>query len=380
MRYELLLKGGQMVDPAQGIKGRRDVAFAIGRVAAVGSDVDPGLADRVIDVAGKYVVPGLIDFHAHVYWGGTSLGVVPDETCLPYGVTTVVDAGSAGCANFAGFRPLVMERSRCRVLAFLHVANIGLVYTGVPELANLGYADPVGAARCVAANRDVLLGIKVRVGRRATLINDHHALRLAVQAAEIAGVPVMVHVGDSAITMPQILDTLRQGDIVTHCLTGHPNGIVDADLKLLRAVWDARQRGIIFDTAHGSTHVSFRVARAVLSQGFVPDVFSTDLAGGNVAGGCVKDMPTTLSKFLVFGVPFKEVIERATAAPAKLIGKEGELGTLRVGAMGDAAVLEVHEGEFEYQDSMSIYMTGSKRITCALTVKDGQVVASKALG
>ncbi len=372
MRYDLLLKGGHLLDPAAGVDAPRDVAFSAGRVAAVDTDIPPEAARATVDVGGACVAPGLIDLHAHAFIAGHDLGIQTDPICAATGVTTLCDAGSTGAANFAGLREYVMARAETRVLAFLHVSAIGLTHPGIGEHSLLDYSDPDLAAGVAREHRDVVLGIKVREQVEVVGAHGLEPLRRGIRAAEEAGVPVIVHVNNPPAEYGEVLALLRPDDIVSHFFHGRGSGILDERGRIKPAVHDARRRGILFDVAHGRNHVNFPVVRQAFEQGFYPDTISSDLTRPGHAG-VVKDLPTTLSKFLSLGMPLPDVVRAATASPARAIGRSGELGTLRVGAAGDAAVFVVTEGRFAYQDADGNVIEGAKRWTPRLTVRAGRL-------
>ena len=372
MRFDLLLKGGHVLDPASGTDGRRDVAFSAGRVAAVDADLPRAEARETVDVAGAYVAPGLIDLHAHAFIAGHDLGVQTDPICASSGVTTLCDAGSTGAATFAGLREYVMARSETRVLAFLHISAIGLSHLPIGEHAWLDYSDPDLAAAVVREHRDVVLGIKVREQREVVGAHGLEPLRRGIEAAEAAGVPVIVHVNNPPGEYGDVLALLRPGDIVSHFFHGRGSGILDPAGRIKPAVHAARRRGVVFDVAHGRNHVNFPVVRKAFEQAFYPDTISSDLTRPGRAG-VVRDLPTTLSKFLSLGMPLGEVVRAATDAPARAIGRRGELGTLHPGAAGDAAVFSVETGRFAYQDADGNTLDGDTRWVPRLTVRAGRV-------
>ena len=372
MRHDLLLVGGHVVDPATGVDGRRDVAFASGRVAAIDTAIPRETAREVVDVSGAYVAPGLIDLHAHAFIAGHDLGVETDSVCASTGVTTLCDAGSTGAANFAGLREYVMARSDTRVLGFLHIAAIGLSHLGIGEHCYLEYSDPDLAAGVARDHRDVVIGVKVRIQTEVVAQHGLEPLRRGLRAAEAAGVPVIVHVNNPPVEYGDVLALLRPGDIVSHFLHGRGSGILDAEGCLKETVRGARRRGIVFDVAHGRNHVNFPVARRALEQDFPPDTISSDLTRPGRAS-VVRDLPTTLSKFLSLGMPLADVVRAATATPARAIGRSGELGSLAPGAAGDAAVFAVDEGRFPYQDADGNTLDGTRRWTPRLTVRAGRV-------
>ncbi len=372
MRYDLLLKHGHVIDPESGLDARRDVAFSAGRVAAVDEAIPPESAREVVDVTGANVVPGLVDLHAHAYIAGHDLGLETDPVCASTGVTTLCDAGSTGAANFAGLREWVVARAATRVLAFLHISAIGLTHLPIGEHALLDYSNPDLAAGVAREHRDVILGIKVR--EQVEVVGGHglEPLRRGLRAAEVAGLPVIVHVNNPPVEYGEVLTLLRPGDIVSHFFHGRGSGILDDRGRVKPAVHAARRRGVLFDVAHGRNHVNFSVVRKAFEEGFYPDTISSDLTRPGRAG-VVKDLPTTLSKFLSLGMPLGDVVRAATAAPARAIGRSGELGTLRVGGAGDAAVFVVEEGRFTYHDADGGSLEGTKRWAPRLTVRAGRV-------
>ncbi len=372
MRFDLVLTGGHLIDPATGVDGRRDVAFSAGRVAAVDAAIPRDAARETVDVAGAYVAPGLVDLHAHAFIAGHDLGVQTDPVCASTGVTTLCDAGSTGAGNFAGLREYIVARAETRVLAFLHVSAIGLTHLGIGEHCLLDYADPDLAAGVAREHRDTILGIKVRIQKEVVGAHGLEPLRRGIRAAQAAGLPVIVHVNNPPGEYGDVLALLRPGDIVSHFFHGRGSGILDAGGRVKPAVHEARRRGVVFDVAHGRNHVNFPVVRQALAEEFYPDTISSDLTRPGRAG-VVKDLPTTLSKFLSLGMPLDRVVRAATAAPAKAIGRSGDLGTLQGGAAGDAAVFAVEDGRFAYQDADGNTIEGAKRWMPRLTVRAGRV-------
>jgi dihydroorotase len=372
VRFDLVLTGGHVIDPAAGVDGRRDVAFSAGRVVAIESALPAGHARETVDVVGSYVVPGLIDLHAHAFIAGHDLGVETDAVCRSTGVTTLCDAGSTGGANFAGLREYVMARAETRVLGFVHLSAIGLTHLGIGEHCLLEYSDPDLAAAVAREHRDVVLGIKVREQVEVVGAHGLEPLRRGLKAAETAGVPVIVHVNNPPAEYGDVLALLRPGDIVSHFFHGRGSGILDAAGRIKPAVHEARRRGVVFDVAHGRNHVNFPVVRQALAEGFYPDTISSDLTRPGRAT-IVRDLPTTLSKFLSLGMPLADVVRAATGAPARAIGRSGELGCLAPGAAGDAAVFVVEEGRFPYQDADGNTLEGRYRWTPRLTVRAGRV-------
>ena len=373
--YDLLIKGATLVDPAQGIHAERDVAFSSGKVAAVGEEIPSSDAERTVDAGGLYIMPGLIDLHVHVFEGVSHLGVPPDPTCLARGVTTVVDAGSAGADTFLGFRKYVIEASATRILAQLNISSQGMLSRAVGELDEIKWASVPRALEVIEANRDLILGVKVRltrnsiVGESAGLLPLHHAR----EAADAAGLPIMVHPqGAWCSSLDEILAVMREGDILTHSFHGSTHGILDDDGKVRRTVQEARKRGVIFDIGHGAGSFSWRTAELALAQGFPPNTISSDLHKGSV-NGPVYDLATTVSKFLHLGLSLEEAITRVTVVPAQVVGLADRIGTLAVGAWGDAAVFELEQGSFPMVDCQRETRMVGQRLIPRVVIKDGAV-------
>src|SRR5919107_1987914 len=309
MAFDLILKGGRVIDPSQNIDRITDVAFSGGKVAKVGNDL--GAATEVRDVKGYIVTPGLIDLHTHVYWGGTSLGIDAEEFCRLSGVTTCVDTGSAGPGNFAGFRKHVIERSDVRILAYLHFSFAGIYAFSntimVGESEEMRMMAPRDAVAVADANRDLIVGIKVRVGLHASGTSGTAPLDIALQVADEVGMPLMCHIDHPPPSYEEVLERLRPGDILTHAFRPFPNAPVNGQGRIKDVVRRARERGVIFDIGHGKGSFAFKTARAMLAGGFPPDTISSDIHTLCIDGP-VFDQVTTLSKFLCMGVPLKEVI------------------------------------------------------------------------
>jgi dihydroorotase len=386
--YDLLLKGGLVVDPAQELHGVADVAVKGERVAAVAPELPVAEAGRVIDVAGKVVTPGLIDLHTHVYWGGTPLGIKVDLVCPESGVTTFVDAGSAGPANFLGFKEQIVDQSRARIFAFLHIAWMGLVGAAYlpEEFAVLGESFDVRydmvrpAVEVGQAFPDLIRGIKVRVGLESSGDQGMRPVWNALEAADILSLPAMVHINAGPPTRQEVLSALRPGDILTHVYRGAPNSPLDGRGKVLPGMWEARERGVFFDIGHGGSSFSWPIARAMLEQGFSPDTISSDIHLGSKIhttwpGMPAMNQPTTMSKMLSLGMSLDDVVRAATWTPASILGCQEELGHLRPGALADVAVFDLQEGQFEYTDSFSGTSVGNRRLAPVLTVLGGQVLA-----
>ncbi|MGH2535379.1 MAG: amidohydrolase/deacetylase family metallohydrolase [Thermomicrobiales bacterium] len=375
--YDLLIQGGTLIDPAQGVHERRDVAFQDGMVAAVAPEIAASEAAEVIDAVGKLVVPGLIDAHVHVFEGVSHYGIEPDSTCLARGATTVVDAGSAGADTFAGFRKYVIEASATRILAHLNISSMGMISREVGELDDVKWADVPKALQMIERNRDLILGVKVRL-TRDSIVGANAGLKplfLAREAADAAGLPIMVHPQDSwAASLDEILDVMRGGDVLTHCFHGHQHGILDEGGKILSSVRAARNRGVIFDVGHGQGSFNWAVCERALAQDFAPTTISSDLHRYNLHGP-VFDLATTVSKFLHLGLELDDAIAKVTSVPAQVVGMAGQIGTLAADAHGDAAVLDLQEGRFDYVDAHGGTRTGGVRLEPVAVVKAGRAVA-----
>jgi dihydroorotase len=374
MKCDLLIRGGEVIDPSQQLRGVRDVAVCGDRIAAVGERLDDAEAKRTIDARGLLVVPGLIDLHVHVY-PHSPFGLEPDPLCPAGGVTTLLDAGTAGSYNFAAFRRETIDRARTEVLALVNLSCIGLIAANLGELLDRRYADVDGAVRMIREHPGVAVGVKIRAGKH--IIGDGAQgwanFRDAVRAARESGTWLMVHIGESPMSIPEMLEHLAPGDCITHCFKGGSTRITDDAGRVFDEVRAAAERGVIFDVGHGSGSFQWEVVEAAVAQGFGPTTISTDLHTVCI-GGPVYDMPTTMSKFLMLGLPLEPVIEMSTTRPAAILKREAELGTLRVGTRADIAVLERREGQFTFTDSYGGRRIGRELLSAAVTVRRGEVV------
>jgi len=363
--YDLLIKGGRVIDPSLGLDAPRDVAIANGRIVAV----EPTIAAEAVetlDAHGKLVVPGLIDIHTHA-----ARAKEEPPLCLADGVTGFVDAGSAGADRIEDVVAVAQAAPNLgRVL--LNIARTGVIPGG--ELMDLSRADVALARGAIARHRDMIVGIKARLSANVAGTDDLEALRRAQDAAAPFQLPVMIHIGQSVSPLRAILPLLKRGDIVTHMYAPAPNGILDDHGRVLPDVLAARRRGIWFDFGNGRVgHVTWDVAERAMQQGFAPDTISTDWTPQGRAGGVI-DLPNVMSKFLLLGMPLERVIACATVHAARVFEAFNDRGTLNVGAPADVAVLELREGTFEFVDNYDGKRTGRQRLFPSATVLGGKRV------
>jgi dihydroorotase len=374
-KYDVLLRGGHLIDPRNNISAARDVAIAAGKIAAVAPRIEPADASKTIDVSGLDVVPGLVDIHTHVYAGTGEKGsyagdnsLYPDGFTLRACVTTIADAGSSGWRNFEDFKQRIIDRSQTRVLAFLNIVGEGM--RGAKFENNLEDMQAKPTADMARRYRGVVIGVKTAhyAGPEWTPVER------AVEAGTLADIPVMVDFGTNHKERPVaelVTKKLRPGDIYTHMYSGlreeqDPSGRVNPGL------WEGRKRGVIFDVGHGGGSFAWRIAVPALKEKFVPDSISTDLHIGSMNAG-MKDMLNVMSKFLAMGMPLDEVVRRSTWHPARELKQDG-IGHLSVGANADVAVVRLEKGSFGFIDSFGGRMKGTQRLACELTLRDGKVV------
>lgn len=359
---DLILRGGHVIDPASKFDGVADVGFVNGRVATVAAHI-AGTATLERDVAGMMVLPGMIDLHTHVYWGGTSIGVDAAPIARRSGTTTFIDAGTAGPGNFAGFRKHVIEPSPVRILAFLNVSFAGIFAFSksvmVGESSNLLLLDLHECVRVARENPDMIVGVKVRVGRGAGGSSGIAPLDMALEVAEELGLPLMAHIDHPPPTRREVLDRLRPGDILTHCYRNFPNSLLRGDGGVRDEALRARERGVFFDIGHGAGSFGFHACRGLLAAGFRPDAISSDVHVLNVDGPAF-DLLETMSKFLVLGMDLGAIVAAVTCAPARAI-RRPSLGTLAPGSEGDATILDIEDGSFAMHDTQGVRLDADRR-------------------
>ena len=373
--YDLLIKGGMVIDPSQGISGENDVAVEDGKIARVAPNIPAEEARRVIDVKGKIVTPGLIDLHTHIYDGFNGNGVEADLGGVRAGVTTMVDAGSSGCDTYGGFPRHIIPNNATEIIPFLHICRTGLATT--PDIFSPSSVDLDKTIQVVEESRGTIAGIKARMVSPALEIMGLEMPRMAKRAAKEAGVKLMVHIGDTekrydAKVIHQLLPILEAGDIVTHLFTANPGGVIDAEGKLVPEAQEARERGVWLDTAHGRMNFSFDVGQRVLDQGLMPHCISTDLTlpGRQLT---VHSMTEMMTRFLAMEFTLEQVVEMCTLNPAKALGQEDRLGALKPGYPADVSVLEIRDGDWVVYDVVGDSRKVDKAVVPVLTVKRGSV-------
>ena len=373
--HDLLLRGGTVVDPSTGLDGISDIGVQDGVIARIATDIPSAEATRTIEVAGKIVTPGLIDLHAHVFEGFNRSGVHPDLGGVHAGVTTIVDAGSAGAATFGGFPRHIIPRCHTEVIPFLHICQTGLAT--LPDIIAESSINLEDTLRVADQYKGLICGIKARMVSPALEIMGMEMPRLAKRAARESGIKLMVHIGDTEkrydpTVIRSLLPLLEEGDILTHYFTANPGGVLDANGKLVPEAREAADRGVWFDTAHGRMNFSFDVGRRIIDQGLFPHCISTDLT---VPGRLhtVHSMTEMMTRFLGLGFTLAQVVTMCTANPARAIGAAHRLGSLAVGRQADISVLELREGDWMVYDVLGAGLRVTQAVVPFVTVKRGQV-------
>ena len=379
-KFDLLIKGGEVLDPSQSLRGKRDVGIRWGVVEALDAEIPAAQATKTIDATGKLVLPGLVDLHCHVYPYGSAIGIPADELVQFQGTTTVVSAGDAGVNNLAALRRFIVAQTRARMYAFVHIANNGLSAFPVAELYNIDNAQVEACAMALAENPDFLIGVKVRMSENVIFKHGIEPLKRGIQACEMCGWPakMMVHIGgvETKGLMTDILDILRPGDVLTHCYSGAPNmsGVftnIVQDGKLLPAAVSAKQRGVIFDVAHGGGSFDFTVAEVAIPGGCTPDTISSDIHVFSGNSPSVPFLPNVMSKFMAMGFTLEQVVAMATIAPAKIINRAPKIGTLQLGAPGDVSIMQLVEGPVTFVDTRNNMRDGKAYLKPVQAVING---------
>jgi len=394
MPFDLIIKGGRVIDPASDIDGIRDVAVEGDRIAAVEPSIPRESAKRVIDAADRLVTPGLIDMHTHVFWGANHGGIDADSIAWRSGVTTWIDAGSAGAYSIPALREYVAKPAEARIKAFINISYLGLVGLNYDEYCNPLACNVDLLARVADQSRDFVVGIKARMGEEGFCFPGLEPLRRAVRASEVTGLRVMCHLSGLPPPLKEVLALLRAGDIVTHSFTGAGEKLVDDRGQILPEVLRARDGGILFDVGHGAGSFSFESAEALAGHGFWPDTLSTDLHQGSMPGpNLVEDQEnvhrvrgdgsphftllTVMTKFLYLGLPIDQLIRAVTSRPAELIGMSGQIGTLRPGSAADIAILDVERGTHELYDIDGQKRSFDRQFRSVLTLRAGREMVQK---
>src|SRR3954462_55779 len=399
-KFDLVIKGGDVLDPGQALRGKRDIGIRWGMIEAVENEIPAARALKTLDATGKLVTPGLIDLHSHVYpYGsaigisahrlgpvlcpttpGSAIGIPADELAQFQCTTTLVSAGDAGVNNLAALRRYIVAQSRSRIYAFVHIANNGLSAFPVAELYNIDNAQVEACAMALAENPDFLIGVKVRMSENVIFKHGLESLKRGIKACELCGWParMMVHIGgvETGGLMSEILDLLRPGDVLTHAYSGAPNmggaftNIVQ-DGKLLPAALAAKQRGVVFDVGHGGGSFDFTVAEVAIPGGCAPDTISSDIHvfSGNPPG--IPFLPNVMSKFIAMGYTLEEVVAMATSAPARIINKAPKIGTLQIGAPGDVSIMDLIEAQTTFLDTRNNKREGKLLLRRVQTVING---------
>ena len=372
-KFDLVIKGGEVLDPSQNLRARRDIGIRNAVIAALEPEIPAARAAQTIDAGGKLVIPGIVDLHAHVFPQGSAIGLPADELVPFTATTTYVSAGDAGANNFSAFKHYVIAQARSRIYAFLHISNIGLAGFPVGEMLNLDYAAVDLAAKVLAENQDVLLGMKVRESLDVVGANGLEPLKRALEAVKRSGTKtrVMCHIGNAPGDLGLLLDLLRAGDILTHSYSGAGNNTVQQG-RVIAAALEAKKRGVIIDVGHGGGSFDYTVAEPAIAQGLAPDTISSDIHAysGNSPG--LPFMPWVMSKFLNMGFSLEQVVAMSTVNPARIIGKVEKLGTLQLGAPADVAILELIEQPVEFVDTRDNKRQGKRYLKPVQTVRAGR--------
>lgn len=372
-KFDLIIKGGEVLDPSQNLRARRDIGIKNALIAGLEADIPLDRGAQMIDAKGKLVTPGLVDLHAHVYPQGSAIGLPVDEIAPAMAATTYVSAGDAGANNFSAFKHYILAQARSRIFGFVHISSIGLAGFPVGECLNIDYCNIDLAAKMLAENQDVLLGVKVR--QSANIVGTHgiEPLKRAIAAAERSGTKgrVMVHIGDVPGKLGDLLNLLRPGDVVAHIFSGQGNNVVQNG-KVLPEAFEAKKRGVIMEIAHGGGSFDYTVAEPAIQHGFLPDCISSDIHAYSINSPGMPFLPWVMSKFWNMGFPLEQVVAMATVNPAKVIGKVDKLGTLQLGAPADISLFDIVEGPVKFIDTRNNFREGNKYLKPFQTVRAGR--------
>lgn len=371
MKKKILIKNGIVIDPLLELQEKRDLYIQNGKIV---EQKDLSGVDILVDAEGAYVFPGLIDYHSHIFYDNTEIGIEPDLHMLPQGVTLTVDAGSAGVANIQSLLDNVICRSKMRVKAFVNVCPSGLATMKFHENVDPKYWNKELLQEVLEKNKDTVLGLKVRISKDIVGDLGLDVLKLAVQLAESLQTRLVVHVTDPPENMGVIVDCLRSGDVLAHCYHGTGHTILDENKKVLEKVVAAQKRGVVIDAANGGNHWSFAVAEKALQQGFLPDIISTDITTKTVFKDPVFALPYIMSKYLMLGMDLMDVVARCTSIPAKVLGLESKLGSLQNGFEADAVVFKLVDKEISFTDTQGQNRIGKQVLVPQLTVCQGEIV------
>jgi len=374
--YDLLIRGGDVIDSSQDLHGKRDLVVHNGRIVRIEPEIAGISAKKVIDAKGKFVVPGLVDLHGHIGSEGEPLGLPVDDIMEFTGVTTCVSAGDKGCQDFENFRSNILSRLKTRTFAFLNISRLGLTKWPEPELLDINDVSVDKAVEMFSAHPDILIGFKVRESRHVVGENGLEPLRRAIKAAEKVGptARVMCHIGKAPGKLSDLLDLLRPGDILTHAYSGSGNNTVQNG-RVLPAALAAKGRGVIMDVGHGKGSFDYTIAEPAIKQGLLPDTLSGDLHVPSIKSPGKPYLPWVMSKFLHLGFGLEQVIAMTTINPARIIGRIGDLGTLKVGAGADITILESVEQACTFWDTENHSRTGERFLRPVVVIRDGRIAA-----
>ena len=377
--YDLLIKGGRVIDPAQNIDDKLDIAISGDKIATLAKDIPSTESQQVVDAKDKLVTPGLIDVHCHVFDGIHKISVEPDVAGVKQGVTTVGDGGSAGEATFAAFPKYIIPSAKTKIFCFLHLCSFGLIPE--PELRDWDEVDLEAMAVTIESHRDLIKGVKLRLVGKLVASDGVKVVETLKKVAKKFGLPVMIHIGDmdkwvSPTLTQEFLPLLEPGDILSHIYTGNFGNPLRPDGTVLPEMRAAMERGVIMDTAIGKNNLNFEVARKSLAQGILPTTLSTDLTHRSLTGPTY-NLPVTMAKFMALGLNLKQVITMTTINPARALKEEDRIGSLKPGMEADVSILELSSGAWTLEDARQQKIKTTQMIMPSMTVKSGQVIPAQ---